>query len=220
MLPKKLLSYLYPIKIKELNSKRSGSLEITMVNGKLVMDAKNVNYSYGSLQKALKKGLLEIGITKLKKLESILVLGVAGGSVIQTLRNDLNIANPITGVEIDADTITLANEYFKLNEITNLDLQIADAFEFIKTSSQTFDLIIIDIFNDNEMPAELFQKPFWINTLNSLNKNGLCLFNSTITSAKEKQRNKRLQEDITPIFKKIKRIKTQKINELFILEKS
>ena len=52
---KKIASYIYPIKLTEIPSDRSGSLEITLVNGKLVVDSENDNYSYGSLQKVLKK---------------------------------------------------------------------------------------------------------------------------------------------------------------------
>jgi spermidine synthase len=57
----KIVSYLYPIKVKEISSERSGSLEVTLVNGKLVIDSENANYSYGSLQQVLKKGLHYIG---------------------------------------------------------------------------------------------------------------------------------------------------------------
>jgi spermidine synthase len=60
-----------------------------------------------------------IGKQKLEQLDSILVLGVAGGSVIQTLRSDFKLNAKITGVEIDADVIHLANTYFQLNKTTN-----------------------------------------------------------------------------------------------------
>jgi len=216
---KKIASYIYPIKIKKITSKRSGTLEVTLVNGKLVVDSKNANYSYGSLQKVLKKGLLHIGYEKLQKPENILVLGVAGGSVIQTLRNDFNIKAKITGVEIDPDVIELANTYFKLNEISNLELIIANAFEFLKTTNITYDLIIIDIFNDSKMPKDLFDHLFWKRVHKLLNNNGLCLFNTIYTSKKDLQRNLQLSSQLKTLFKHSKQIKTHQINELYILEK-
>ena len=82
---KKLLSYLFPITIFKQNSTVSNSIEITWNNGQLVMDSKNTNYSYGSLQRILRKGLQSIGFEVIKNKDTILVLGVAGGSVIKTL---------------------------------------------------------------------------------------------------------------------------------------
>jgi len=215
----KIISYLYPIKVNEISSERSGSLEVTLVNGKLVIDSENANYSYGSLQKVLQKGLINIGAEILQKSENILVLGVAGGSVIQTLRNDFNIDAKITGVEIDSDVIQLANTYFKLNSISNLELVIADAFQFIKATQETYDLIIIDIFNDSNMPQELFEGDFWNRIQQLLSNKGVCLFNSIYTSNKDLERNKQLNTLLRSIFKSSKQLKTHRVNELFILEK-
>lgn len=50
---KRLLSFILPMKIYESESKISQSFEVTWNNGKLVLDSKNTNYSYGSLQKIL-----------------------------------------------------------------------------------------------------------------------------------------------------------------------
>lgn len=216
---KKLISYLYPIKVKQIPSPRSGQLEITMVNGKLLIDAEHVNYSYGSLQKVLKKGLETIGSNKLNTLQNILVLGVAGGSVIETIRKDFNLETPITGVEIDSDVIQLANDYFNLYQIRNLDLRIDDAFDYISNTTDTFDLIIVDIFNDEHMPDNLFNETFWTDIYKTLNKSGLCLFNSIVSSKQEIKRNEQLYNLNKGIFKRIQRVKTQKINELFILER-
>lgn len=54
------------------------------MNGKLVLDSKNTNYSYRNLQRILRTGLKNIGFKKINKMSQILVLGVAGGSVIKT----------------------------------------------------------------------------------------------------------------------------------------
>ena len=86
---KRLLSYLLPIKIHQKKSEFSKNLEVTWNNGYLVLDSENTNYSFGSLQRVLKKGLKYIGYDRINKFDSILILGVAGGSIIETLKNDL-----------------------------------------------------------------------------------------------------------------------------------
>ena len=116
---KRLLSYIIPIKIYEKPSKISKTLEVSWNNGKLVLDSKNTNYSYGSLQKVLRKGLIAIGFDNIKSMQEILVLGVAGGSVIRTLVDEIKFEGNITGIEIDASSIEIANQYFGLNQIKN-----------------------------------------------------------------------------------------------------
>ena len=128
---KNLLSYIFPIKIFEKKSFLSKNLEIAYNNGKIVMDSQNTNYSYGSLQKILRKGLGFVGFEKIRTMNHILVLGVAGGSVIKTLVDEIGYNKKITGVEIDPEIIELANRFFELDKIENLQIEISDAFEFV-----------------------------------------------------------------------------------------
>jgi spermidine synthase len=186
----KLFSFLFPINILKQNSTVSSSIEITWTNGQLVMDSKNTNYSYGSLQRILRRGLQSIGFEKIKKLDSILVLGVAGGSVIKTLVNEINFNGEITGVEIDPEIIYLANQYFNLDKIENLTIIIDDAYKFVQKTNKTFDLIIIDIFQDNSMPEFLFEPEFIKNINSLLNVGGYLLFNTMINSKADQERNK------------------------------
>ena len=121
---RKLFSYFIPINIYQKNSAVSKTLEVTWNNGELVLDSKSTNYSYGSLQRILRKGLKYIGFERIRNFESILVLGVAGGSVIKTLVDEIKFKGKITGVEIDATVIDIANRYFELDKIQNLEIVI------------------------------------------------------------------------------------------------
>lgn len=153
----KLFSYLIPIKIFKKKSQRSKMIEVTWANGELVLDSENTNYSYGSLQRILRYGLRNIGYEAILKMDHILLLGVAGGSVIKTLVDEISFKGKITGVEIDPDMIKIANEYFNLNEIKQLEVVIDDAFEFVLKAKDKYDLIIIDVFEDIKMPNFLFE---------------------------------------------------------------
>ena len=175
---KKILSYLYPITIYNKPSVISKSIEVTLYNGKMLLNTKNTNYSYGSLQAILKKGLLEIGAAEISSMESILILGVAGGSVVQTLVNDFSFPKKITGVEIDNEIIDVANLYFNLDKIPNFKCVIADAEQFVQSEANHYDLLVIDIFKDTDMPEFLFDESFITNCKKLLNKNGYILFNT------------------------------------------
>ena len=184
------------------------------------MDSKNTNYSYGSLQRILRRGLQSIGFKNIKDSNSILVLGIAGGSVIKTLVNEIDFKGEITGVEIDPEIISLANKYFKLNEIQNLTIIIEDANQFVQKTNQSFDLIIIDIFQDNSMPEFLFETVFIENTKSLLIPGGYLLFNTMIHTKSDQERNKLYRNHFnTEEFSTYSLPKVEVYNELFIIQK-
>ncbi len=217
---RRLLSYLIPIHVLQKNSSISKSIEVNWNNGQLVIDSKNTNYSYGSLQRILRIGLKKIGFETIQSMESILVLGVAGGSVIKTLVDEIKFKGQITGVEIDPAIIEIANTYFQLNQISNLLIVIEDAFEFVLKTKETYDLIIIDIFQDTEMPNFLFEK-FFINRVGELLKNnGYILFNTMLLNEKQNQRNNAyIQEFNTKSYSIFTVPRIENHNELIIIQK-
>lgn len=219
MILKKLLSYFIPINIHQKKSEINKNLEVTWNNGQLVMDSKNTNYSYGSLQRILRKGLHYIGFERIRNFKSVLVLGVAGGSVIKTLVDEIKFKGAVTGVEIDPKTIELANKYFDLDKIPNLELVIDDAFEFVLKTREKYDLIIIDIFQDTVMPNFLFEE-FFINRINFLlNVNGFILFNTMVLTDEHKQRNTAYRSKFNAHYSVRMYPKVEDHNELFTIKK-
>jgi spermidine synthase len=215
----KLFSYFIPINVYKKNSAVSKSLEVTWNNGELVLDSKNTNYSFGSLQRILRKGLKYIGYERIRNFKNILVLGVAAGSVIKTLVDEIKFEGKITGVEIDKEIITIANDFFKLDTTPNLEIIIDDAFEFVLKTKDKYDLIIIDIFQDTTMPNFLFED-FFINRVNFLLKtNGFILFNTMVISNKDEERNIEYKTKFNKNFSLRMYPKVETHNELFTIKK-
>lgn len=216
---KRLLSFLLPVKIHQKKSVYSKNLEVTWNNGYLVLDSENTNYSYGSLQRVLKKGLKYIGYDRIRNFQSILVLGVAGGSVIETLKKEIKFEGQITGVEIDPVVVELATKYFGLGKYNNVSIVIDDAFEFVLKSKEKYDLIIIDIFQDTTMPNFLFED-FFINRINFLLKvNGFILFNTMILNKNESERNFDYRNKFDSNYSVRLYPKIEEHNELFTIKK-
>jgi spermidine synthase len=188
---KKLLSYIIPINLLKINSELSQTLELTLINGELVLDSKNTNYSYGSLQRILRHGLKKIGFSKIISMQEILILGVAGGSVIKTLVDEIKCKGQITGIELDEKVIELANDYFQLNTIQNLKILQGDAFEFVLRTKKQYDLIIVDVFQDTVMPTFLFESYFQDRLYSILNNKGYLLFNTMLLNETDDLRNKK-----------------------------
>ncbi len=215
---KRLLSYILPIKIYESKSEISQVLEVTWNNGKLVLDSKNTNYSYGSLQKVLRKGLVTIGFGKINAMNEILILGVAGGSVIKTLADEVQFKGIITGVEIDEKVIKLSNDYFGLNQIENYISILADAKEFLASTTKKYDLIIIDIFEDSKMPDFLFEEKFVDCCKQILQEKGCILFNTMILDSNLKEKNTSFINQFETTKYSVKTISNvEDFNELIII---
>ncbi|SHL68826.1 spermidine synthase [Flavobacterium saccharophilum] len=216
----KIFSYLIPIKIFKKKSARSKMIEVTWTNGELVLDSENTNYSYGSLQRILRYGLRNIGYKAILNMDHILLLGVAGGSVVKTLVDEIEYKGKITGVEIDSDMIQIANEYFNLNQIKQLEIIIDDAFEFVLKTKNQYNLIIIDIFEDTKMPNFLFERFFSERVCSLLKDQGFVLFNTMILDEAHNLRNRKYIAEINPeqfSSKMLPRIEDH--NELIIIEK-
>ncbi len=217
---KKLLSYIIPVNIYRADSKISQAIEVNLYNGKLVMDSQHANYSYGSLQRVLRLGLKEIGFQRIKTMQNILVLGLAGGSVVKTLVKEIGFTGKITGVDIDPEIIKVATTYFELDKILNLQIVIDDAQKFIQKTEQPYDLIIVDVFQDRNMPDFLFEKRFVDRLNNLVDPKGVILFNTMKINQNDHLRNQELQLS----FKQKNNIiftlsELEKYNELIIVDR-
>lgn len=215
---KQLFSYFIPIKEFETPSAINNNLEVTWNNGKLVLDSKNTNFSFGSLQRVMRIGLLALGKENVSTAQNILILGVAGGSVIHTLRDEFENQGKITGIELDPEAITIAEKYFGLQKIKNLELLITDAEDFVKTCQITYDLIVVDIFQDKTMPEFLFTESFLIHLKRITATNGKVLFNSIVTLSEDFERNHTFYLKAKQYFTSVQKISNvEGNNELFLL---
>ncbi|CAM1334841.1 spermidine synthase [Tenacibaculum aestuariivivum] len=181
---KKLRSFIWPQTTK-IATDFNGTLELTWINGKKVLDSKNANYSYGNLQKILEKGISKID---LKKVDSILLLGLGGGSIITSLIKKFNYEGKIDAVEIDKKIIDIAKNEFNLLDFKNLKIIHTDAFNFVKNLNPQYNLIIVDVFIDQNVPLLFLTEEFCCNLSKKTAPKGCILYNIGINlNKKDKQ---------------------------------
>ncbi|WP_282148278.1 spermidine synthase [Algibacter lectus] len=171
---KKILSYIWPITAKTIDSDTNGKLQITYYNGKKMLNTKDANYSYGSLQKILEYALSKIEFDNVKH---VLILGLGGGSVISSLRKKFDFNGYIQAVDIDEKIITIAKNDFDIYTAHNLTISKYDAYKFVKKNNKKHDLIIIDLFINNEVPDQFYSVVFCENISKLVNENGYFIFN-------------------------------------------
>ncbi len=111
-------------------------------------------------------------------MKNILLLGVGGGSVIQTLFENFNFNGHIKGIELDPVIVDIAYKYFNLHKYQNLDIETTDAYSFVLNNTNRFDLIIIDLFQDINTPDFIYQSDFIVQLQNSITKDSYLLLNT------------------------------------------
>jgi spermidine synthase len=75
---------------------------------------------------------------------SVLMLGVAGGTTLRTLRHLLPDAE-ITAVEIDPEILEIAREHMQLDRV-GAQIHVADAYDWVRRCKRKFDVIIDDCY--------------------------------------------------------------------------
>ncbi len=211
---KKLLSHLLPF-TKEIPSKINGTLELTLMNGKKVLDSQNANYSYGSLQKLLTYGLSQIDIPTDSQ---ILLLGLGGGSILQPLREEFNHKGKITAIEIDKVIIKIAKNEFDVTDNSNLEIICDNAQHYVNHCKKQFEIIIIDLFIDNKVPEPFYEDEFWKKIIELIRPKGKVVFNAGI-NLKENTKIKHLQASFKSQIEFIQFNNVQGTNTLLIGKK-
>lgn len=199
---KKPLSYLIPILLEKIESQYSGTLELRLSNGRLILDTKHVNYSFGSLHTVMEKSLKK-AFQLNSSIKSALILGYGGGSAAQILFEDYSSRIKITGVEIDSTIIEVAkSKFFYCNEI---DLIHSDAWDFLHTITRDkYDLIVIDLFINESIPNFCYNPEFYSLVYAYLNKNGVVVHNTMLDS---KEKSNILQSQFSFRFQKTSQLK-------------
>lgn len=174
---KKILSWVYPFNIETTKSSVSNSLEVNLQYGILVIDTKEANYSYGNLHFVFQEAISSLSLSHQKKYK-VLILGFGAGSIANILINEQYLNCTITGIELDEKIIELSKKYYNPNIFSNSEIIIQDAFEFIKTNKESYDLVFVDIFIDTNIPKDFQSIIFLEKVKKALNDNGQVLMNS------------------------------------------
>ena len=111
------------------------------------------------------------------KIDKVLLIGLGSGKIVNDLFNLYPDISQFDIVDIEENILDIAKKYFnfKLNKNTNFYLQ--DAFVFLKEAKNKYDLIIVDVAN-NEGIDERFIKQEYFDLIKAhLKKSGLFISN-------------------------------------------
>lgn len=108
---------------------------------------------------------------------TILLIGLGAGSQAKFLYRHFPQAH-LTAVEISPRVVAAAREHFELpDDAARLKIVIGDGYEYVRTVDQTFDLILVDGFNEHAHPGDLNTLPFYRECRARLSEQGLLAAN-------------------------------------------
>ncbi|MBI2967130.1 MAG: methyltransferase domain-containing protein [Bacteroidetes bacterium] len=175
-----LFSFFMDIPVEKFQSPLNPYLIVKIFNGKYILDACNVNYSYGRLHDLFVKTFRKIEIHKIP-VRDALILGFGGGSIAAML-SDLFPEIVITGVEADRTVIGIADKFFSGKYHPNTKIICGNAFEHVKIQTVKFDLVAIDIYLDDMVPEKFASAEFYKNIAGLLKPGGIVVFNRMLLS--------------------------------------
>lgn len=148
-----------------------------------------------------------------KKNKNWLLLGVAGGTVLQLISKHKSPSS-LTGVEIDPVMIEVGKKYFGLNTISKLTLVTQDAQKFVTGTSDSYDYVLVDMYYRDQLPSFVYDAKF-VDALRKIGKT--VIFNHLYYLPEHYESVKQFVDQLSTKFTNV-RLQRQNLNIFIICE--
>jgi spermidine synthase len=173
---KKLLSHVVPLTLEETGSEQNPELTVTLDRGRLQLLSGDAIYSWDDLYKNFLVAFEQLQLEE-RSIGDVLVLGLGLGSVPYMLEKVYHRKYCYTAVEWDETVAELAAKYTLSRLSSPISVVIADAEVFVQVTEEQYDMIVVDIFEDDLTPPQFETEDFLLDCDDLLRPGGLLLFN-------------------------------------------
>ncbi|GIV32452.1 MAG: hypothetical protein KatS3mg030_754 [Saprospiraceae bacterium] len=189
------MSYLVDIPLEQASTDFNPAVELYLRRGRLMLSTPNAIYSYDDLYMNFYLAFDKLGVGK-RQMQHALILGFGTGSIPWMLEKSFHCRLSYTGVEIDEVIAGWAMRYALPRLQSPVTLYTTDAVHFAQTWNESFDLICVDIFQDEHIPESLDEPLFSENLARLLAPGGLLLWNRLADDAEMKKRTDLFYENV------------------------
>lgn len=173
---KKLLSHIVPLTLEETGSEQNPELTVTLDKGRLQLLSGDAIYSWDDLYKNFLIAFDQLKIDE-QKIEDVLILGLGLGSIPYMLEKIFHRNYHYTAVEWDETVAELAAKYTLSRLSSPVEIVTADAEIFVQITEEQYDMVVVDIFEDDLTPPQFETMAFLQKCNNLIRPGGLLLFN-------------------------------------------
>jgi len=107
---------------------------------------------------------------------SALVIGLGGASLVKRMWRDYPEVR-IDAVELDAQVVEIAREFFALPEDERIRVFVGDGREYLDCCTETYDIIVVDAYDDDHIPRPLLTDEFLRICRDHLSAEGAIAYN-------------------------------------------
>ena len=107
----------------------------------------------------------------------------------------------VTGVEIDSSITELAKQYFELPE--DVELYTYDGRAFLNAVDETYDVIMVDAYQDITIPFQMSSSEFFTLVRDHLTPDGVMVVNMNMRGSGEDSINRYLADTISSVFSQV-----------------
>jgi len=105
-----------------------------------------------------------------------LVIGLGGGSVVKRMWRDYPEMR-LDVVELDPEIVEVAHRFFELPRDPRIRVFVDDGRAFLETTVETYDIVIVDAFDEDRVPRPLTTEEFLRTTRDHLAPDGVVAYN-------------------------------------------
>lgn len=194
-------SYIFPQTIARLQSRYNKDIRLIESQGALELFVEGSHESGPYIRKFWKRAFRSFRLREVIPPHSILVLGVAGGTVIHLLRDAYPLAS-IVGVDIDQIMLDVGRQYFGLSSVLGLRLVTADARVFLRSEvekSRHYDMVVVDLFIGRNIPSFVTSWPFLHDLVRVVSPHGTVIVNY-LREGSYRQKSEELRKKLETLF--------------------
>lgn len=174
---KKLLSHLWEIHLESTSSDHNEELHVSLRRGRIQLSTANAIYSYGDLYANFAETFAQFQFESYP-LKDVLILGLGLGSIPYQLERIYDQHYHYTAIELDEVIVELAHDYVLADLTSPVETICANALVAVpQLTPASYDLICVDIFEDDKVPAAFETEAFLRNCQKLLRPSGTLLFN-------------------------------------------
>lgn len=198
---KKWLSYFKEVHLESTSSIHNPELHVSLVEGRHQLSTENAIYSFDDKYDNFAQAFEQVDWKKFK-VENVLILGLGLASIPFILEKIYKLKLDFTCVEIDEQVIFLAEKYILKNLNSHFEIISTDAGVFIDQCLHQYDLICMDVFENDFVPPQ-FETVAYLNQLKTiLSPGGMLMYNRLALTDRDKVLSQRFfDNEFSSVFK-------------------
>jgi len=150
-----------------------------------------------------------------QQVRKVCIIGLGAGTIPHEFTQVYGPSVSIDGVEIDGDIVNMGRKYFAMNE-PNLHVSVQDGRYFMQTTSQKYDVVGIDAYQQPYVPFQLTTSEFFHEVKSHLTPTGVAVINAGRTSTDFRLVNA-LSQTMRSVFSNVYIIDTARFSNSIII---